>query len=171
MLGSDDLHDDSIDAVLCRGAGPPGSAAIREAVLSQTIGVIRFRRRLRKCILAMSLAGCYVAGLATAGLLTPIAGGASSPPAIASPLRRPNVAPNRGAGSVKLARDEIIRREADRCLFEHGDVKEAVRQYDRFLKIASAEQRAIAPQQDSWLLMALKDARSKELRHDHSSQN
>ena len=38
-------------------------------MLAQTIGVIRFRRRLRRCILATSLAGCYVAGLATTGLL------------------------------------------------------------------------------------------------------
>ena len=30
-----------------------------------------------------------------------------------------------------------------------------------YLKLASADHRAISPEQDSWLLMALKDARFK----------
>jgi hypothetical protein len=45
-------------------------------------------------------------------------------------------------------------------------VKAAVCRYDLFLKLAPADHRAISPEQDSWLLMALTDARSKEIAHD-----
>jgi hypothetical protein len=44
----------------------------------------------------------------------------------------------------------------------------AIRTYARALKYASAEERAISPEHDTWLLMALKDAKSKETKHENS---
>jgi hypothetical protein len=167
MSDSNDLHDDLLDAALRADGRPCGDAELRETVLSQTVGVIRRRRHVRQGILAVSLAGCYVAGLATAALRMPAEQPTPSPSVVSSPLPRPSGE----AGAAKLTREETVRRDADRCLLERGDVKEAIRGYDLFLKLASADERAISPGQDSWLLMALKDARSKEMKHDRSRQN
>jgi hypothetical protein len=170
MPGPDDLPDDLIDAALRADGEPRDAARLREAVLRRTVGVIRRRRRARSCVLAAALAGCYVAGLATASLRAPAERGLA-PPAVSSPLPRPNAPPNRERGSARLSPEELARRDADRCLLDRGDVKEAVRGYDRFLKLASADRRAIAPEQDSWLLMALKDAKLKEMARDREKQN
>jgi hypothetical protein len=166
MPDCDDLPDDLLDGALRADAAPSGIAELREAVLAQTTGVIRRRRRMRQCILAVSLAGCYAAGLATAALRTS-AEQQAPPLVVASPLSKPSGE----TGAAKLTRQESVRRDADQCLLERGDVKEAVRRYDLFLKVASADDRAVTPEQDSWLLMALKNARSKETAHDRGKQN
>ena len=47
---------------------PAGDANLRGAVLAQTLGVMRGRRRLKRCVLAAGLLGCYLAGMTTTGL-------------------------------------------------------------------------------------------------------
>jgi hypothetical protein len=171
MPGPVDPHDDLIDAALGAAARPRDTASLRETVLLQTLGVRRFRRRLRRCFLALSLAGCYAAGLATATLPRTADRGTRPPPAISSGLPTPSAAANREMAAARLTREEVIRRDADRCLLERGDVKEAVRGYGLYLKLASADGQAISPEKDSWLLMALKDARSKEMKHDGTKRD
>ena len=65
----------------------------------------------------------------------------------------------------------LIEKDITEFELERGDVKEAVRQYTRYLKLAPADQLAISPGRDSWLLMALKDARAKEKNHVRSEAN
>ncbi len=171
MSASDDFDGDLTDAALSADVQTCDTDRLREAVLSQTIGVLRFRRRMRGCIMAVLFAGCYLAGLATTAIHAPIGLGTSSPPAVSSALPTRSGPVARESDSRRLTRSEISRRDADRWLQERGDVKEAVRGYDLFLELASADQRALAPEQDSWLLMALKNARSKDLTHDRDRQN
>jgi hypothetical protein len=83
----------------------------------------------------------------------------------ATPLPAAAAVPVRQSPPVKRSRFETLRLAADRSLLEQGDVEAAVRDYKRALTLASAEQRAIAPGQDTWLLMALKDAQIKENVH------
>jgi hypothetical protein len=52
---------------------------------------------------------------------------------------------------------------SDRYLHEKGDVALALRYYTRALNTASNEQQAISVEEDSWLLMALKTSRMKEM--------
>ncbi len=170
MPTSEDFDDHLLDAVLRADAPPHATVPLREAVLSQTVGIIRFRRRLRKAILAASLAGCYVAGLATMALRRPIELQTPAPPAIASSLPSHSDPSKQEVSPVKLTRAEVVHRDADRC-FERGDVKEAVRLYDLSLALASAGDRAASPLQENWLLMALKDAKAKEITHEHQKQN
>ncbi len=170
MPASDDFDDHLLDVALRADVPSHDTTLLREAVLSRTVGVIRFRRHLRKGILAASLAGCYVAGLATMALRRPVEQQTPAPPAVALSLPRPSDQPKQDLSPPKLTRAEIVHRDADRC-FERGDVKEAVRLYDLSLALASAGDRAGSPEQDSWLLMALKDAKSKEIAHDHQKQN
>jgi hypothetical protein len=170
MPPPDDFDDDLLDRALRADVKTHDTTLLRKAVLSRTVGVIRFRRRLRKGVLAASLAGCYVAGLATMALRRPVEQEAPAPPAVALSLPRPNDPPKPEVSPAKLTRAEIVHRDADRC-FERGDVKEAVRLYDLSLRLASAGDRAGPPEQDSWLLMALKDAKSKEIARDHQKQD
>ena len=190
MTEHESHHDDFLDGVLGADSAPRPSDALRAAVLSQTVGVIRFRRRMKKCVLAASLLGCYLAGVATTTLWQPAQGPLPSPAAIvatAEPtatepteppaMRRPsqpsrqNSPVARPVGSPRKNRVQTMREKADRHLLEQGDVASALRDYTCALNLAPASQRAIRPEQDTWLLMALKNARAKELRHERVNQN
>jgi len=189
MSEPDDPRDELMNGLLGRGGRSSPSDRLRGAVFAKTLGVIRFRRRLKKCALAAALVGCYLAGMATTGAWQRAGDGRPQPstqevaanqstgkqeppsPRGSSPLPEPAGASDRHVPAEKLSRAEILRRNADQELFENGDVKSAMRAYQRLLKISSAEQRAISPKQDNWLLMALKDARSKEMKHDRIEQD
>jgi hypothetical protein len=67
--------------------------------------------------------------------------------------------------TAKVTRFEAYRRAGDRFLREPAQLSMAVRSYTNALSVASAEERAISPERDSWLLMALKDSRIKERSH------
>jgi hypothetical protein len=151
------------DDVLLANIPAGDTNALREAVLRQTVGVVRFRRRMKNCILGLSLAGCYLAGMATASLRTPgeLAG---------TPLPAASPASETGVEIAALSPEEAARRDADWQLLDHGDVKEAVLGYDRYLRLASADHRAISAERDSWLLMALKDARLRGTSHEPSTK-
>lgn len=184
MSGPDNSRDELLDDLLGAEGRSSGNDRLRGVVFARTIGVIRFRRRLKRCALAASLLGCYLGGMATMGIWRPSADGrpqlstgpvATSPgpssPPVASPLSGPAVSGDGQAGAETMSCAEVLRRSGDRHLFENGDVKLAVRNYEHFLNLPSAEQRAISPGQDNWLLMALKDARSKEMKHDRVEQD
>jgi hypothetical protein len=186
MPEPNEYQDDEVDNLLqidTEKSAPKG--ILRNGVLAQTIGVIRFRRRLKKGALAASLVACYFAGVATMGLRTPaqvVAPGTSneqaaanqlpsqnskSPtPAIVEDKPKPQDNPNKQA-APQPSREELLRREGDRLL-ANGDMKQAIRKYELALNLAPADRRAIAPEQDTWLLMALKNARSKEITHDRT---
>jgi hypothetical protein len=179
MSGPEMPRDALFDAALGAGCGSAADDRLREAVLAQTVGVIRFRRRLRRCALAAAMAGCYLAGVASVAMWTSEPNArqqAASQQLITD--RRPVVAPpsapvtpvkaERRAAPVRLSRFEVLRLAADRSLLEQGDVQAAVHNYKLALDLATAEQRAIAPAQDTWLLMALKDARAKEKHYAQS---
>jgi hypothetical protein len=167
MSETNDPRDDATDDVMLAGGEPGDIASLREAVLRQTVGVVRFRRRMRKCVLGLSLVGCYAAGMATGTWRLPA-------DSAAAPATSASVPGDRAGGGIALAKlspEESARRDADRQLLDHGDVKEAVLGYDRYLKLASADHRAISAERDSWLLMALKDARLREASHERSAQD
>jgi hypothetical protein len=59
----------------------------------------------------------------------------------------------------------------DHYLGDTGDISLAVAGYSQALDLATEEERTISPGQDNWLLMALKDARTKEKEHARSQPN
>jgi hypothetical protein len=149
---------------------------LRSALLAQTVGVLRFRRRLKRCALAASLLGCYFAGITTMGLMRtggeqrqPLA--AKSQP-VAVDVR--NVAPaanDNQLAAKKPTAFESWRRIGDHYLRESGDVSLAVAGYSEAINLASKEERAISPERDNWLVMALKlDAQSQERTHAYPKQ-
>jgi hypothetical protein len=175
MRKTDEPFADPVGAMLsANGQERVDNDPLRESVLARTVGVIRFRRRLKRCTLAAALAGCYLAGAVTMGIWGPARDNPSQ-------LSTEHVAKDEGpqpagnterqVAAVKMSRFEMLRRAADRSLLEQGDLPAAIRDYRRAINLASAEQRAIAPGQDTWLFMALKDARIKEQIHVRTEPN
>jgi cytochrome c-type biogenesis protein CcmH/NrfG len=186
MQAENDSSHDPLDAVL--GFGDRSSVdadALRGAVLRQSVGVIRRRRRLKRCVLAAGLLICYLAGITTMGLWR--TGAAGEPPTAAAksmpvePRQHPHALP-RSAPKSAVSRESQIaaaiptafeswRNIGDYHLQHSGDISTAVASYSQAIDLATAEERAISPGQDNWLMMALKDARAKEKRHAYSEPN
>lgn len=145
------------------------SARLRDALLLKTLSVVRRRRRVRQFTHVAMFAGCFVAGMLTMrGLQLP-------PPTPSVETMVVNVPIKMGPPSVKSVAQpsktspyEHLRRDGDRDWNDPRRMKNAVYRYSRAVALASREQRAIDPEKDSWLLMALKlDQQSnQETRHE-----
>ena len=184
MLEPDNSLYDSVDAALGVLGQPTADDNLRETLLAQTLGVVRRRRWMKRCILAAVLLGCYLAGITTVGLWR--SQGNVSPqspscqPMIVAQTPR-NVTPpplpvsagpvKRQAAAAKSSGFEAWRRIGDHYLRETGDISLAVAGYSEAVNLASEEELAISPGRDNWILMALKDARTKERNHAFSEQN
>ena len=222
MQEPDDALNDVLDTILGADRSRP-DAALRGAVLGQTLSVLRRRRRWKRCAVAAGLVGCYLAGIATmtigraggkaelAVCVSDVVRGSrdsavrGSPDLAQAPTEglptqgRPAVEESAGSGDPRRAHEssatplaghhakqgrgrgaggertltgyQRLRRAGDQWLRESGDISRAVRDYARALDQASEQERAIAPGQDNWLLMALKDARTKERKDAQPQQN
>ena len=181
MSLNDEPNDDPLNAVLGGQGAVAGDEKLRQAVLAGTLGVIRRRRRLKKCAMAGALLGCYLAGMATLavwhwggekhasnpsaaqvadGERSSAAGKAELPPDVSGP-------PDQKAVYKVASKYDVLCRQADGYMSDPEKLQLAVSTYTRALKYASADQRAISPEQDTWLLMALKEAQTKEGRHSY----
>jgi hypothetical protein len=170
------------DRFLDRGVPGCADEAFRRSLLAATTRVIRRRRRLRRAGWAAALAACYVAGLVTMRLATATA----PPPQVVqqptpSAPRPPQPAaasrPTDDGGEAVAMEDQAVDtrgkprekrdlycRAGDRYLHDRGDLPSAVRCYGGALDGASDDDLKISPD-DSWLLMALKEAKQKERKH------
>ena len=175
-------QDDFVDAMLERKEQAGGNDYLRQAVLTGTLGVMRRRRRIKRCMVATTLLGCYLAGMATVALWRTSAVSINpSTPQIALNTKTPTIvnqskalSPEEELAEIKAYKSnptprsqfEVLRSAGDRYLQDPEKLQLAVRTYSRALKYASAKERAISPEHDSWLLMALKDAHSKEIKNN-----
>jgi hypothetical protein len=165
---------------LLDGRRVTGNEALRAAVLAQTIRIVRRRRILRRVAFVGGLAACYLAGLVTTWAALSGSGSArdtvqaaktsrSALPTGPSPSEQ-GAASKAGISATALEwrafdsherRRELFRQAGDRYLQQAGDLKSAVRCYRQSLQGALASDLTIKPD-DSWLLMALKQAKQKE---------
>ena len=183
MWNPNDPSNDPLAAAFDASAQQPSADdQLRAAVFAKTVGVLRGRRRMKRCAIAAGLLGCYVAGIMTMGILRtggepehPVAPGPTMTAETQPPAPRPrhvSVHPEKQQVAVKKSSGfESWRRIGDHYLRESGDISLAIAGYCEAINLASDEERRISPGQDNWLLMALKDARSKEKRHVVSEQN
>jgi hypothetical protein len=157
---------DPIDDLLA----PPTAAVddvFRQEVLARTTKVLRGRRRLSQLARLAGLAACFVAGLVTSHGLRP------TEPSAPSPVVARSAPPAVDATSALALEWEAIdhpdragalyRAAGDNYLAEDADPQAAVRCYGNALSAGSPQDLTIDPS-DSWLLMAIKDARQKETR-------
>jgi hypothetical protein len=173
--------DDPLTAVFDASERPAANDALRKALLTQTIGVLRRRRHLKRCAVLAGLMTCYLAGLATMGILRagPQQPTPAGQPAIADSHpalpRRPQRSPRQDERQIvakKPSAYENWRQIGDNCLSQSGDVSQAIAGYRKAINRASKEERRICPGPDNWLMMALKeDARFKEKTHVYSEHN
>jgi hypothetical protein len=160
---------------------PGDPAGLRDWLRERTTRLLRRRRRLRLLARAAALAACFAAGLVAMYALvprppalprqedTPRAEAPAPPPPEPAPAAAPALAlewrafdtPDRGA--------ELYRQAGDRYLRDEADPAAALRCYGNALGAAPAAGLTISDQ-DSWLLMAIKDARQRE-RHDANRTN
>ncbi len=179
MTGPHDPQDDLVNILLGKLSRQDSNDRLRRLLLARTTGVVRFRRRLKRFAWATALAACYLAGMATTQMWRP-QGGQSSltagehasaagprPPSDAGkslPPQASHPAP-RQVASRAPSRFEVLRQSGDAHLRDPAGLIGATHDYTLALNAASAAERAIAPGRDSWLLMALKDAKLKETAH------
>ena len=146
----------------------------REAILRQSVSVLRQRRRQRALLHASAWAACFVAGglcarwlyVGTDNQLTEIV----HQPEKTQPTGQP-VDPFAGAPPVRIERWagltegdkrlQLYRRAGDEYL-NQGDQLAALRCYRLALKSAKPDDLVVHPQEDTWMLMALKFDRQKE---------
>jgi hypothetical protein len=205
MIRPDDPRETAMDDLLRSGCAARRDDLRREALLAQTLAIIRRRRRLKHLGLAIALAICYLAGIATpiSWFLNrsdrsneQLALNQNPDPAASSSwnwaekpaeygqssqatpksgeyvfIPSPSAGDSAKSSGVKMSQYERMRREGDRLLQESGDIAQAVRRYKRALTLATDAELAIAPNDDSWLLMALKNERTKENAHERSPLN
>jgi len=184
MSSPDALEPDLVDKLL-NVEGPRGTERIRPRLLAETTSVVRRRRIVRRLGLMAALAGCYLAGVATAdgwrgasaqpdGSLVQrrIASEDSAPEGVRPTPKptqslgirrqRPVQRSGRPRAAPAPADFEHIRRVSDRYLYEQGDIATALHYYTRALDRASPAEREVSVEKDSWLLIALKEARKEE---------
>jgi hypothetical protein len=157
---------DSLDELLMPSVGRVDDA-VRQEVLARTTRVLHRRRWVAHLRRLACLAACYVAGLLTMYDFRPEP--SPSPP---QPTGAPTSPPSGPASALALEWQAIDHPEqagpvyqaaGDRYLAEDADPGAAARCYGSALSAGASESLTIEPN-DSWLMMAIKDARQKEAR-------
>jgi hypothetical protein len=172
----------AIEQLLNAGSPVGAGEELRQSLLRRTRRVVRRRRRVRQAALVAAFIACYAGGLASARWISSRAPEPAQVIALPPPSPTPPapkevepVAVARAASPVELEwqaldhpekRWELYRRAGDLYLNESGDLQAALRCYRGALEAAPAEGLRVSAQ-DSWLLMALKEAKQKE--KDHAS--
>jgi sugar phosphate isomerase/epimerase len=169
-----ELSDEQLDALLASCQQPIGADAFRHELFRQTARELRRRRWQRRAAVAASLAACYLAGVLTVGW--PASKPTEDVPAMvqakpeASPIPTPPETELALAAPVLERLAEIAERGqrarlylvAGRRYEEANDIRSAVRCYYNFCDWGTAQERAISPEDDSWLLMTVKADKLKE---------
>jgi hypothetical protein len=165
-MTADDRTPLDLDRLLGPSPEAVAPAELRERLRRQTTRVLRARRWGRRLGLVAALAACYALGVLTVRVWparAPAVADAPRPPEqeprVARATPRDPIRPVRSPGRAAL-----LRQAGDRYL-EKNDLAAAVRCYRLALDAGSDDELTIQAN-DNWLLMALKDARRKEQRHD-----
>jgi hypothetical protein len=144
---------------------PPG---LRERLLERTAAAVRSRARWRRARLAAALVLLYAAGLATAPLLLdragpaePAAAGKPAPPQAAPAPLDPEEIRRRVPDAPLPERARLLRLAGDLYLEKRGDPAAALECYRQVLELSLMPASPPEPG-DSWLLLALKQARRTE---------
>ncbi|NIA13184.1 MAG: hypothetical protein GWP08_03815 [Nitrospiraceae bacterium] len=169
-------------------AVPPAPAALREAVLRRTSGVVRGRPRRMRLLALCAVAVAYGAGLLTNTAMLdgreaapapvaqaiPAAGGVQPVAAEQPPGGGPSTAsttdPRALLALVADATGEeqlrLLTRAGDLYLSERGDVARALYCYRQVLELTPLSEPVPLESGDTWLLTSLKLVRIQETSHE-----
>ena len=143
--------------------------ALRKRVLTDTVHVLRRRRRIRRATLALALAGCYLAGVATVTLVRPSSAEGrfaqqattsddvvKQSPRVAVIDETADMAPIAMKPAAKpRTRFESLRDLGDENLLHRRDPEAATRCYHMALRYATPDDRAWAATEGTWLMRAV----------------
>jgi hypothetical protein len=172
------MHE-PLDDFLEPGVPCESSDSLRQALRTRTTGIVRWRRRFKKLSWAGALAACFMAGMATMYALDLRGGNVAEPvremptvaikkvePAPTEPPPKPAKVIEQEARAQPERQVAQLRKAGAMYLEQEQDYAAALRCYaqaldgadDRMLEISSS---------DTWLEMALKNARRKEKARAH----
>ncbi|HTU20054.1 MAG TPA: hypothetical protein VMG10_18460 [Gemmataceae bacterium] len=181
------MHDifsrdpDPLDGMLCPPS-PTDDEALRQMVYTRTRRVLHRRRRLRQFAYAAGLLLSFAVGAGAMRLTISGERGRVSAPSSQTAsessnkplgaLTRPRSPQSDDSALTQewIAfdsedhRGELYRQAGDRYMTEENDLQSALRCFSNALDNGAEEDLAISSD-DSWLLMAIKDARQKEKKH------
>jgi hypothetical protein len=165
-----EFPDDFLDTYAPAARGDALKASLRE----KTTRVLRWRRRGKQAGIAGLLLLAYAAGLGTMRLAGPLAKPAEIAPQETAQAPRQEVKPDlaavqqdRPADQERLGsqqperRADLLRRAGDLYLSEESDPSSALRCYTQSLNAGGQAALAFSDD-DTWLVMAIKNARRKE---------
>jgi hypothetical protein len=160
-----DAMSDPCDFLTPEAIRPDPAAS--ERIFGRTLGVLRRRRWLRRAGWAISLAACFAAGVtvtlamqpAPKTLIVTVRETVTPTPAPAPEADRPSVV-------AESDRPRVLRQAGDHLLADDNPLA-ALGCYTRALD-ADSDDLTISTD-DSWLLLAIKDARLKEKRDAKAS--
>lgn len=139
MNHTDDPADQIADLLAMPSDSVASDGSLRSTMLEQTLRVIRRRRRQRRGLMAATaLSGI----LGVAGLIAVW----RSPQSIQPP-------------SIPSSRYEVLRRAGDQHLQQPEGFSLAMNEYRNAVEVASESELQPSPEQDSWLLAAIKTER------------
>jgi hypothetical protein len=167
---------DSLDSFLDAKKSCEPNDALKERVRDRTTRVLRWRRRGKRGGWALIMAVCYLGGLATSHWFAPPQP-TDAPQRQSAPVVAVQTAPADEQQTTKIpsnaefaANDQpalralLLREAGDYCLEQHSDCEAALRYYSASIEVGGVSALADSSD-DSWLLMAIKDARRKESTH------
>jgi hypothetical protein len=160
---------DPLDELLRPLAPPRASEHFKAELWERTCRVLRWRRRRRRMVWAAVLAGCYFAGVTTPRV-RPLWTKRPDTAHQVKPAPEQTKESDRAlalewqAFDSKERRPDLYREAGDKYLKNESDPESALRCYGAALDSGDDTIRAVSPD-DSWLLMAIKDARQREKRH------
>jgi hypothetical protein len=142
---------------------PPAAddRGLRRRLLARTLAVLRRRRLVRRAAWAAAFAACYAAGVLTTHWLRP-----APQPALLVRFDFPQPQPPKEERPEPAPPTDPARalvRAADHLLTDGGDPLAALHGYTQVLDEGGPDALAISTD-DSFLMMAIKDARKKEKR-------
>jgi hypothetical protein len=137
---------------------------LRQRLLTRTLGVLRRRRWLRRTGLAAALAACFAAGVLSARWLWPATRPLPELVRHEPPSPSPPERPDADRRTVENPREVELVKAADHVLVAQGDPLTALHLYTKALDDSGDDALTISTD-DSFLMMAIKDARKRERTH------
>jgi hypothetical protein len=170
-----------VDGLLGAPASGLTDMPLRETTLATTVRILRRQRRVRRMAMALALAGCYLAGVATVTFVRPataegdLARQTSNPDAAPVEVARPAgpLVDNQPPGTAILTAPrksrtqfELLRDLGDANLLDRRDPESATRCYRMALRYATPDERAWAATEGTWLLRAVNQTFTTESKYD-----
>jgi hypothetical protein len=165
-------NPDEIDELLAP-TQVPADSRLRRRLRDETTRRLRPRWTVRITIIAVALGSCYAAGAGTVWALRPT----SAPTVVEAPRDNPPASrePDQSPQQIELAAEQsegvdgakLYLAAARKFARERGDWNAALRCYRNALDMSPEAETMVDPDNDDWLMTALKLSRREEIANEN----